>query len=138
MELIKRKVELLVSKYDTNCPFKLAKLLGIKVEFEYLGKILGYYNKNFRCQLIHLNENTEEHKQFFVCSHELGHAILHPDENTPFLKKHTLFSTSKIETEANNFALELIFSKNDCITIEDAINKYGVPKQLALLKSLGR
>lgn len=47
----------------------------------------------------------------FICAHELGYAIFHPDANTHFLKKNTLFSTESIELEANFFAVRLLFSK---------------------------
>ncbi|MFB8734598.1 hypothetical protein ACEQPO_13950 [Bacillus sp. SL00103] len=36
--------------------------------------------------------------------------MLHSDSNTPFLKRHTFFSTEKIELEANFFAMHLLFS----------------------------
>lgn len=135
---VKGNAILLINKFDTNCPFKLAKLLGIQVIHEPLGNVLGYYSKHFRIKIIHINESVEENKAKFVCAHELGHAVCHPDSNTSFLKKNTFFSTDRIEVEANTFALELLFNDyNDLLTIDDAINEYGIPKQLALLKSLG-
>ncbi|MGE7091255.1 ImmA/IrrE family metallo-endopeptidase [Lysinibacillus sp. NPDC048646] len=78
-----------------------------------------------------------------MCAHELGHAILHPDENTAFLKKNTLFSTDKIEIEANTFAVELLLPdelfKDQCcsgFTIYDAIAEKGVPIELLSFKSI--
>ncbi|CEG28121.1 ImmA/IrrE family metallo-endopeptidase [Bacillus sp. B-jedd] len=137
MGSIKKKVHFLVKKYGTNCPFKIAQHLGILVHFENLGNTLGYYSKQFRIQIIHINETVENRKQEYICSHELGHAILHPEANTPFLKKNTFFSTDQIEIEANTFAIELLFSNDsmDGVTINEAIEDYGIPKQLALLKS---
>lgn len=131
-------VNLLVSKYNTNCPFKLAERMGIQVLHEPLGNILGYYSKHFRVKLIHINDSVDEKKGIFVCGHELGHAVCHPDSNTPFLKKNTFFSTDRMEIEANTFAMELLF-RNDIedTTLKEAIEEYGIPKQLALLKSLG-
>lgn len=139
MEDIKRTVNSLINKYGTNCPFKIASTLGIQVQYEYLGNILGYYSKHFRIPIIHINELAQERQKIFICSHELGHAILHPDVNASFLKRHTLFSTDRIEVEANTFAIELLFSDSqmDCVTIYEALEDYGMPKQLAQLKSLG-
>jgi Zn-dependent peptidase ImmA (M78 family) len=133
MESISKKVQMLVKRYKTNCPFTLAKNLGILVVQEDLGKTLGYYNKHFKVKLIHINENTSEKQKIFICSHELGHAILHPDSNTPFLKKNTFYSTDRIEIDANTFAINLVFSKRDehnTVMKKEAIEEYGVPLKL--------
>lgn len=133
MEHIERKVRSLITTHKTNCPFKIAKAMGITVLYENLGNTFGYYSKHFRMKLIHINEKLGAEEQEFVCAHELGHAIEHPDSNTPFLKKQTLFSTAKIEQEANVFAMNLLFMERDLdkqITIEVALNKYGIPQKL--------
>lgn len=135
MESIREKVQSLVKKYGTNCPFKIAKALGVQVEYEYLGNILGYYSKHFRVPIIHINEYAGELQQMFIGGHELGHFILHKEANTPFLKKNTLFSTDKIEVEANTFAMELLFNgyANSSITIYEALEEYRIPKQFLSL-----
>ncbi|WP_456273590.1 ImmA/IrrE family metallo-endopeptidase [Bacillus sp. AK031] len=133
MESISKKVQKLIKRYKTNCPFTIAENMGILVVQENLGNTLGYYNKNFRIKIIHINENTSEKQKTFICSHELGHAILHPDSNTPFLKKHTFFSTDRIEVDANLFAVNLLFSNSintDAVMITEAIEEYGVPRKL--------
>lgn len=141
---IKAKVEMLIKKYGTNCPFQIAKMMGIQIQYENLGSILGYYSKHFRIPIIHINENADEVKQRFICSHELGHAILHPDINTTFLKKHTLFSTEKIEIEANTFGVELLLPDdiildldNTTYTIYDVFEENKIPKEFVSLKKLG-
>ena len=71
----------------------------------------------------------------FICAHELGHAIFHPDANTPFLKRNTLFSTDRIEVEANLFAVHLLFSEhffNDQLSLRDAVELYGIPEEFIL------
>ncbi|MDE5054857.1 ImmA/IrrE family metallo-endopeptidase [Niallia taxi] len=133
MDRIDNGVKKLIQKHNTNNPFKIANELGILVLHENLGNTLGFYSKHFRMKLIHVNENLEQEEKDFVCAHELGHALLHPDANTPFLKRHTLFSVDKIEQEANAFALSLLFHENDLteqLTIELALNKYGIPQKL--------
>ncbi|WP_141771547.1 ImmA/IrrE family metallo-endopeptidase, partial [Bacillus licheniformis] len=77
--------------------------------YEDLGKALAYYSRHFRVKVIHINQNANEHNKEFICAHELGHAIFHPDANTPFLKRKTLFSTDQIELEANFFAISKKF-----------------------------
>jgi Zn-dependent peptidase ImmA (M78 family) len=135
MDLILGKINKLIKKYDTNCPFKIAKQLGIEIVFEDLGKTLGYFNQFCRVKVIHINEKATEHQRMFICAHELGHAIFHPEANTPFLKKKTLFSTNRIELEANLFAVQLLFGNHplhEPIVLEDAINLYGIPEKLIL------
>ncbi|MEC1437381.1 ImmA/IrrE family metallo-endopeptidase [Bacillus sonorensis] len=133
MESITAKIKSITEKFQTNNPFKIAKELGIEVVFEDLGKALGYYSRHFRVKFIHINQNANEHSKEFICAHELGHAIFHPDANTPFLKRQTLFSTDRIELEANLFAINLLFSSfNKCVTVKEAIELYGIPEQLVL------
>ena len=43
-----------------------------------------------------------------VMAHELAHSIMHRKENCYFIRNKTLFLNSKIETEANTFAAELL------------------------------
>ncbi|WP_249365407.1 ImmA/IrrE family metallo-endopeptidase [Cytobacillus citreus] len=93
--MINKKIQYLINTYETNCPFKLAKYLGIFVSHEDLGDTLGYYSKHFRMKFIHINQNANEKEQIYICSHELGHAIFHPNDNTSFLKKNTFFSANK-------------------------------------------
>ncbi|MGG4088959.1 ImmA/IrrE family metallo-endopeptidase [Bacillus licheniformis] len=133
MESITAKIKSITKKFETNNPFKIAKELGIEVVYEDLGKALGYYSRHFRVKVIHINQNANEQSKEFICAHELGHAICHPDANTPFLKKQTLFSTDRIELEANFFAINLLFaSLNDCITMREAIEQYGIPEKFIL------
>lgn len=143
MSPIKSIVKSLVKKYGTNDPFKIAKYKEIIIVFEPLGNALGYYNKNFRVPIIHINQDADKESQYFICAHELGHAIQHPDTNTSFLKRHTLFSTDKIEVEANTFAVELLLPDelflegNDSnFTIYDALKAKGIPIELLPLKSI--
>ena len=133
MEFIREKIDKLIKIHSTNCPFKIAKNMGIQVRFENLGKIYGYYNKSFQVKTIHINENLSEGKKIFTCYHELGHAIFHPDASTPFLKKNTLFSTEKNEVEANSFAVGMLFSNfNGQLSLKDAVDQFGIPEKFII------
>lgn len=126
-----QKVFELKERYNTNSPFTIAKSLGISIVHENLGNTFGYYSKHFRIKIIHINENLDEFKQTYACAHELGHAVLHPDANTSFLKRNTFYSTDLIELEANYFAISLVFIEdfqNGTISFNDALRLYGVPK----------
>lgn len=127
--------------YSTTNPFDIAKQKNILIIKENLGTIRGYYNMPLRQKQIHLNENLNEFEMRFTCAHELGHALLHPKSNTPFLLSSTRLSVDKLEIEANSFAIEmllpddelskLILEHNDIDTIS-AITGYS--KDLLLLK----
>lgn len=106
---IRGLIKKLERKYQTRNPFELAKSLGILIIKEDLGTINGYYNKQFRIKQIHINCNLPEHLQKLTCAHELGHALLHPNSSTPFLRSCTFFSVDRMEIEANKFTMELLF-----------------------------
>lgn len=101
-------VEALCKKYDTRNPFEIAHQKKIMVIHEPLGSINGYYNRCYRQSFIHINSDLEREQQLFTCAHELGHAVLHPKANAPFLRANTFFSINKLEIEANKFAVNLL------------------------------
>lgn len=106
--ILKDTIINLIKKYKTSNPFELADALNITVFYEDLGTINGYYNKPFRMKQIHINQNLKWHDAEFTCAHELGHAILHPNASTPFLRSKTFLSVDKLEMEANEFAVNLL------------------------------
>lgn len=105
---IQNVISCLIKKYKTNNPFKIADMLNISIFYEELGTINGYYNKPLRMKQIHINDALSENMKKFTCAHELGHALLHPDVSTPFLRSQTLLSVNKMEIEANTFAVKLL------------------------------
>lgn len=136
---IRNTISDLKKKYGTSCPFELADALNIAVFFEELGTINGYYNKPLRMKQIHINCNLDEHLKEFTCAHELGHAILHPNASTPFLRSQTLFSVDKLEIEANTFATELLIPdetilKNSDLTTEQLSRLLGYEQALIELR----
>lgn len=136
---IKRTVEKLMRKYNTNDPFKLAEKLNIFVKYDDLGNTWGYFITYKRIKIIHINNNLEEWLQRYTCAHELGHSILHKGVPTPFLKKHTLFSIDKIERQANTFAVELlipdkVIAQYEGYTVHNVADIVGIPNGLEVLK----
>lgn len=136
---IKGTVETLIKKYNTTDPFAIANALGIRIVYENLGAIYGYFDVHFRIKKIHLNTSIDESLLPFVCAHELGHSVLHPDLNTPFLSKYTLFSIDKIERQANTFAVELLLSddylqSNPDINFSKLALSKAIPSGLEVLK----
>lgn len=129
--LIDKKIEQLVKAYDTRDPFKIAKKMGIIVLFEELGEIHGYYNKLKRIKMIHINKNSDQKTVLYILAHELGHAVCHPEENTPQLSATSIASELKIEREADYFATKLIIngSHKEMVnpTKYDILGFYGLP-----------
>lgn len=134
----------LIKKHNTNDPLKLASLLKINVVYLDLHhEIQGFYKYDKRNKYIVINNNLGEASQKYVSAHELGHAIVHPRFNTPFLREKTFLSIDRIEVEANTFAVELLLPdsliyehKEANLTLKDIANIYGVPKEVTYLKSL--
>lgn len=130
MNWIMRRLEREIEKHKTNNPFEIAEKKSIIIRYFPLGNTLGFYMKNARHQVITLNSDNNDHLMKFVCAHELGHAVLHPDENTPFLHKNTLFSKDKIERQANYFAINLLIYDSDINayqTKQEILREHGIP-----------
>lgn len=138
---IKRHVQHLTRRCQSNDPFYIAKQLNINILYHDLGDTLGYCLRFKRSKFIILNCSTSDELLTFVCAHELGHTVLHKGVNTPFLKANTLFSIDKIEREANTFAVELLLS-DDLLQEHNDINFYsmaryiGIPNGLEDLKTI--
>lgn len=89
--MIKAAVQKLIKKYKTSNPYELASYLNINVfQWDLHHEIMGFYKYDKRNKYIVINSNLSQGEKTFVCSHELGHAQLHPRANTPFMKEHTL------------------------------------------------
>lgn len=131
---IQRIVRLTIKKYKTYNPFEIAEARRIKVLYEPLGSVMGYHSHAFRQHFIHINQELDEHEARFVCAHELGHIILHPQVNTNFLLRRTFFSVGKIERQANTFAVELLTYElipTDGYTVANCVAEYGIPQRIA-------
>jgi len=141
---LQRFIEKQRKKHNTSCPFELAKCFNIHIiEWDLHEEIRGYYKYDRRNKYIVINSNLSDEWKRIVYAHELGHAILHPRLNTPFMRKNTLFSIDKIECEANTFAAylltpdESLFDSHDQMTIYDIATLHNVPVKLAELKFKG-
>ncbi|PHA00909.1 hypothetical protein COE51_06250 [Bacillus pseudomycoides] len=139
---IKEYVLNIAQKYESTNPFEIAQQKDIIVLYEDLGNTLGFYSTYKRFKFIHINNQIDEITQRFVCAHELGHALLHPKANTPFLRNQTLFSVDRLEIEANTFAVELLLTdkmiseyENTNLSIQEVAEIHGVPRSFARLKT---
>lgn len=140
--MFKDKALGLVKKYKTNDPFEIASEMNIHVFYQKLDpSIYGFYKYYKRNKYICINDSICHSEAKVTCGHELGHAILHPNLNTPFLRKNTFISIDKIEREANLFSVELLLPDDEFkiyldefLTISQISCKTGIPQDLLLLK----
>lgn len=105
---IKEQVKKLTKKLGTNDPYEISNIFNINISYAPLGNINGYYVQLKRNKFIVINSDLDELHRKFVCAHEIGHALLHSQLNTLFLQKNTLNIKGKFETQANEFAAELL------------------------------
>jgi Zn-dependent peptidase ImmA (M78 family) len=137
----KKIVKEIIGKYNSNNPFIIADSMNVTIIYSNMKNTLGFFSKYKRCKFIHLNNTIPEKLQTFVCAHELGHVILHPELNTPFLKQNTLFLVEKVEREANTFAVELLLPDKllceypNC-ELTDIAKIIGIPDKLIDLKDM--
>lgn len=123
-----------VKRFKQRDPYYVAKHKNILVNEADLGEVYGYYTKIKRTKFIFINNNLNESQKRFTCAHELGHAMLHPDEFTPKLSKITMLSDMKIENEANEFATHfLIDGSHENYHINSKyqlLDYYGIPYEM--------
>lgn len=110
---IKRLAERLVRKFDTRDPFKIATELGYIIIFTPLVGVRGFYQYVQRCHVIYLDTSLDTADARFVCAHELGHLCLHQGHNRIFMDSLTFMVTGRYETEADRFAVNLLFDDDD-------------------------
>ena len=138
-KFIRKTVQQLIKKYNTKNPYELADYLGVEIIERPLGNKLGAYMYIKRTKLILLNSEISDYLKKIVLCHELGHAVLHKNQECYFMKNNTFIVDSKFEYEANYFAANLLIS-DDLIsdykgyTLEQIANYECVPIDLIKLK----
>lgn len=109
MKRIKALAESLYKKYGTCDPFRLCEELGINLFFMKMPEATsGLYYRICQKQVILINQSLKEPRKKFVAAHELGHALLHPDANSFFIKTKTAFEIGRFERQADYFAACLL------------------------------
>lgn len=92
----------------TYNPFVIAEILNIDIHYaSFNRKPLGHCSKILKEAVILLDESLlDSNQKYIVCAHELFHAINHQDISSYYsISKNT---KSKMEHEANEFAVELV------------------------------
>lgn len=135
MNWIRSEVKVLINKQKTCDPFEFAEKKHIHIiEWDLHHEIKGFYKYDRKNKYIVINSNLNHLEKRFTCTHELGHSELHPRVNTPFLREKTLFSSEKIEVEANMFAVSFLLNRCDFSEYTDINHvcmEYGIPIELS-------
>ena len=136
---IKARVGKLVRKYKTRDPFEMIKGMNVILVLYPLEGVRGFYQYFQRNNIIYIDETLSEHDKSFVLAHELGHMMLHKKSNAIFMDTRTQFKTSRYETEADKFAMELLISDDSLseyneYTIDQLSLVYGYHKKLIELR----
>jgi Zn-dependent peptidase ImmA (M78 family) len=108
----------------TNDPFIVADYLGIEVCYESLpSHIGGFFTRIFDSAYIVVNSEKPRAWQRAIAAHELGHALLHTQDNA-FLATSNFATHSKIEREANQFAAALLIG-DEALTEGESIYEFA-------------
>lgn len=121
-------------KYQSANPFIICEKMVISVEFvPFLNNPKGQFQEILDEPIIFLNDSLKySEERFYICAHELGHALFHKELSSYYVS--TRLSRSKSESEANCFAANLIVSlyKDDTDQFPrevDLLTKlYGLPE----------
>ncbi len=133
----------LLELYHTRNPFELCRCLDIKIIETNLGNnILGFFQRIMEEEIIYLNNNIDNYNEKkYVCFHELGHVVCHPELSICFLEK-TLYITDRYENQADIFAAYFLIPDDDKIDICEIENMttkqlssyFKVPERLIELR----
>ncbi|AZV58859.1 ImmA/IrrE family metallo-endopeptidase [Clostridium sp. AWRP] len=139
--MIKTIVTRLIKTYRTDNPFELCDFLSIKIMKSNLGnEIKGFFQRTANgYNIIHLNSRLDNNEIKYICAHELGHAVLHPDLSIRFFMINKLQVKTKYEVQADKFAAELLLpNRLDCdyknMNIYQLSSCFRVPKELVKYK----
>lgn len=133
-----RQAQKLVNRYGTNNPERILTAMNVKILSCPMQGLRGIYKQVKRNTFVIVDCALEEQTRAFVLGHELGHHVLHKQENRVFLDRCTFLKTSRFENEANVFSLCLIApNPHDVIypgeTLDNLACRLGVDRHLAEL-----
>ncbi|MDD5923898.1 MAG: ImmA/IrrE family metallo-endopeptidase [Clostridia bacterium] len=143
VERILDKVNSIIDYYGTRNPFELCEEMGIIVlKCDLPKSVNGIYTILHGQNTIILSSSLDDGIKRVVCSHELGHAILHNGLNCLDLEKNTNFSMPFFEKEADMFAACLIIDdnevkKNICnntLELHDISSLFSIPEYYVKLR----
>lgn len=135
IEYIAKQADSVVKRFETRDPFKICSELGFRIRFKDLGNdIKAYFFCQSRIKNIVINQRTTYIARKILCSHELGHGILHKKLATMrgFHELELFDSLIPTEYEANLFAAELLIDDDELLSLLNEEDKtfFSVAKEL--------
>lgn len=117
-------------KFNTANPFNIADEIGFNVIYKDMPKkIKGYTLKQFRINLIFINENLTDIEKRNTLLHELGHIFCKHDTNRIFTSLKTDFVINKLENEADLFMVAMLLNGLD----KDYLKSFSLEQISSLL-----
>ena len=104
---------------------ELANLLGYSVfQADFENDIAGKVEKNSNEAIIYINRNDKPERQRFTIAHEIGHILLHHNNNQDidFIDYRNKGEYSQKEFEADNFPAALLMPKDRSIELWNNLN----------------
>lgn len=130
---IEYKVKDLIKKYNTSNIKELVDHLDISIEYQDFkaktldSRLMIVDSKGY----IFVRSDLDCAYENFLIAHELGHYVLHYDENISFNFLRRVYKT-RLEREANEFAIRLLMYEElhnikDIENIEFIVKEKGIP-----------
>ena len=130
---IEYKVKDLIKKYNTSNIKELVDHLDISIEYQVFkaktldSRLMIVDSKGY----IFVRSDLDCAYENFLIAHELGHYVLHHDENISFNFLRRVYKT-RLEREANEFAIRLLMYKElhnikELENIEFIVKEKGIP-----------
>jgi len=130
---IEYKVKDLIKKYNTSNIKELVDHLDISIEYQDFkaktldSRLMIVDSKGY----IFVRSDLDCAYENFLIAHELGHYVLHYDENISFNFLRRVYKT-RLEREANEFAIRLLMFEElhnikDIENIEFIVKEKGIP-----------
>lgn len=108
-------------------PFTAARQNAILIRREALDEACkGFFVSYCRSKAITLRDNMSEALSRVVCAHELGHAVLHPNDADVYGRG---ISDTK-EREANLFAAEFLLDDDEVLALLKELDLYALAGRL--------
>ena len=133
---IEYKVKDLIKKYNTSNIKELVDHLDISIEYQDFkaktldSRLMIVDSKGY----IFVRSDLDCAYENFLIAHELGHYVLHHDENISFNFLRRVYKT-RLEREANEFAIRLLMYKElhnikELENIEFIVKEKGIPLKI--------
>ena len=109
----------IIQKCRTRDPFYIIKARHMEIHRGNFNDLLGFFITMHKIPYIGINTEVDKSTQRIVAAHELGHALMHCNEQS---RKHSFQDTmlyslnaDKMEQDANTFAGELLLDDDDIL-----------------------